>query len=114
MWVYGLDRWRTLVSAVMNLGSKYQDIDTQYQDTFGKNIYIPKHSTIILTRTFLPTGNRLPQHRTTHQEKNTSATKDPQRRRTNQQHKKSQRVHKTKAINVEISTSDASNARISA
>jgi len=67
--------------------SKYQDIDTQYQDTFGKNIYPPKHSTIILTHTFLPAGNRPPQHRTTHQEKNTSTTKDPQRWRTNQQHK---------------------------
>ena len=61
---------------------------SKYQDTFGKNIYIPKHSTIILTSTFLPAGNRPPQHRTTHQEKNASATRDPQRRRTNQQHKK--------------------------
>jgi len=95
------------------LSLEYQDIDTKYQDTFEINIYIPKHSTIILTRTFLPAGNRPPQHRTTHQEKHTSTAKDPQRWRTNQQHKKSQRVHKTKAINVEISTSDARNARIS-
>ena len=48
------------------------------------------------------------------QEKNASATRDPQRRRTNRQHKTIQRVHKTKAINVEISTSEAHNTRISA
>jgi len=48
------------------------------------------------------------------QEKNASATRDPQRRRTNRQHKTTQRAHKTKANNVEISTSEARNARISA
>jgi len=42
-------------------------------------------------------SNRPPQHRTTHQEKNTSTTTDPQRRPTNQQHKKSQRVQKIKS-----------------
>jgi len=48
------------------------------------------------------------------QEKNASATRDPPSRRTNRQHQNTQRVHKTKAINVEISTSEARNARISA
>ena len=76
--------------------SKYQDIDTQYQDTFGKNIYIPKHSTIILTRTFLPAGNRPPQHRTTHGEEHKYNQGPPET--TNQSTaQKYQRVHKTKS-----------------
>jgi len=60
------------------------------------------------------TSNRPPQHRRTQSGEERKRNQGPPSRRTNRQHQKTQRVHKTKVINVEISTSEARNARISA